>query len=76
MTDDAFETEQHQVMDANLARLRQADPELDRIFRITFSQAHRDGLGTQLRQQLADYAGLTHRQGRLGDYHALFAGTD
>ncbi|MEU6233840.1 hypothetical protein [Kitasatospora sp. NPDC047058] len=75
-SDARFEAEQHRVMDSNLAQLRQADPDLNRIFQVTFGEAHRSGLGDRLRQQLEAYAALTHQQGRMQDYHALFAGLD
>ncbi|MFJ4673016.1 hypothetical protein [Kitasatospora purpeofusca] len=74
--DQIFETEQHALMDANLARLRQEDADLDRIFEVGFAEAYREGRRGQLRGQLVEYADLTHRQGRLIDYHRLFAGLD
>ncbi|MGW2251383.1 hypothetical protein ACWCXH_14380 [Kitasatospora sp. NPDC001660] len=76
MTDDEYEAGQHQVLDANLARLRRTDADLDRIFEIGFTEAHRTGRGDQLRRQLETYAAATHAAGRLLDYHRLFAGTD
>ncbi|MFB6889439.1 hypothetical protein ACFCX4_09025 [Kitasatospora sp. NPDC056327] len=74
--EDAFEARQAAVMDETLARMRKADPDLNRIFRVGFVQARDTGRTDELTAQIEQYARTTHEQGRLIDYHRLFAGRD
>ncbi|MFF2077116.1 hypothetical protein ACFVXG_20430 [Kitasatospora sp. NPDC058162] len=76
MTDDEQTEREHQVLDHNLTWLRRSDPDLNRIFKVGFAEAHRTGRGDELARQLEEYGAVTHRQGRPGDYHQLFVGAD
>lgn len=60
--------------DANLNRLRTTDPDANRIFTVTFTQARNSlDLQTQLSNQMQDYAALKHQQGRMDLYDQIYA---
>lgn len=60
--------------DANLNRLRAADPDAARIFTVTFTQA-RDSLDLQIQlsNQMQEYAAIKNRQGRMDLYDQIYA---
>ncbi|MFF9785666.1 hypothetical protein [Streptomyces nigrescens] len=64
------------VQDANLKRLRQLDPDADRIFRLTFTDALVDPSRCgELGDALKQYGAAKHAAGRMDLFGALFAGT-
>jgi hypothetical protein len=64
-----------ELLDRNFARLRKADPDLDRIFSTTFLDAHRDDRARdRLTEEIKAYATAKHAAGRMDLYNALFAG--
>ncbi|MEV7600032.1 hypothetical protein AB0O91_21890 [Kitasatospora sp. NPDC089797] len=75
--DDRTEAQGAARCDANLARLRQADPDAGRIFpaQTPFTDAHRNpALQAQLAEQVRRYATAKHATGCMDLYDALFAG--
>ncbi|MFE2911431.1 hypothetical protein [Kitasatospora indigofera] len=71
----AMERADAEKLDANLGRLRRTDPELDRIFTVTFLAAHHDKHARKrLVEEIEAYAAAKHAAGRMDLYNALFAG--
>ena len=65
------------VMDANLAVLRQSDPDADRLFRPGIFNAQLDASGRDigLGAALEQYAAAKRDEGRMDRFGALFTGT-
>lgn len=75
--DDRIEREDAALCDANLARIRTIDPDADRIFTTSFTDAYRDPAAQdRLTEQIKDYAAAKSAQARMDLYHAIFAGPE